>query len=114
MQSAYAASAGLPAYTGRSPRATASNYQSHRGDFVSIVVLVQENLPFTCAVTEQVLPITGVPDTAEVSRVCEFILYVHPATGALIYFQHSLLDDEFDFEVYRRLLKISAQYPELF
>lgn len=114
MQSGYVVNSALPPYKGISPRVTAQTYQSHRGEYVSIIFVLQESGQFTCGVTGQVLTLTGVPATVEVSRVSEFICYVHPATGDLTYSQHALLDDEFDFDVYRRLLKVSANYPDLF
>lgn len=111
---AYVSNQNLPPYTGVSPHATALNYQSRRGEYVSIIFELQETGEFKCGATGRVLTLSGVPATVEVSRVSEFICYVHPATGELIYSQHALLDDEFDFEVYRRLLKVSAHFPEMF
>ena len=60
------------------------------------------------------MKVVGVPEAIEVSRVCEFICYVDPASGDLTYFQHAMLDDEFDFEVYRRLVNLTSKVPQLF
>lgn len=114
MQSSYITRGGLPPYTGVSPRVTAENYQSHRGEYVSIIFVLHEDGQFTCGATGKGLTLTDVPATVEVSRVSEFICYVNPGTGDLVYYQHALLDDEFDFDVYRRLLKVSSNFPEIF
>lgn len=114
MQSSYVSKGVLPPFTGVSPRVTSQNYQSRRGEYVSIIFVLHEDGQFTCGATGKVLTLADVPATVEVSRVSEFICYVHPATGDLVYYQHALLDDEFDFDVYRRLLKVSANFPELF
>lgn len=114
MQSGYVTKGALPPYTGVSPRVTSQNYQSYRGKYVSIIFVLHEDGQFTCGATGKVLALTDVPATVEVSRVSEFICYVDLSTGDLVYFQHALLDDEFDFEVYRRLLKVSSNFPELF
>eukprot|EP00796_Vickermania_ingenoplastis_P005364 gene5364-3859_t len=110
MQSGYVQNSAMPAYTGVSPRVTAANYEAHRGEFVSIIFELDEG-ESKCGVTHQVLALVGVPKDVEVSRITEFICYVHPATGELMYYQHAMLDDEFDFDVYRRFLKVSANFP---
>lgn len=62
----------------------------------------------------QPLKVVGIPEAVEVSRVCEFICYVDPSSGDLVYYQHALLDDEFDFDVYRRLVSLAPKFPQLF
>lgn len=114
MHSGYGTSSGQPQYTGVSPHVSANTFASHRGEYVSIIFELQPTGEFKCGVTGKVLKLVGVPATVEVSRVSEFICFVHPASGELIYYQHVLLDDEFDFEVYQRLLTVSAKYPNLF
>lgn len=104
----------LPQYYGVSPRVTAQNYTAHRGEYVSIIFELSGPGDFKCGITGQSMKVVGVPEAVEVSRVCEFICYVDPATCDLIYFQHALLDDEFDFDVYRRLVNLAPKFPQLF
>lgn len=104
----------LPPFQGVSPRVTALNYASHRGEYVSIVFELTGPGAFTCGASGQTVKVMGVPEAVEVSRVCEFICYVDPSSGSLLYYQHAMLDDEFDFEVYRRLVALTPKFPELF
>ncbi|CAD2216688.1 hypothetical protein AGDE_00313 [Angomonas deanei] len=104
----------LPPFAGVSPRATAVTYGSHRGEFVSIIFELTGPGEFRCGATGKGVPLTRVPDSIEVSKVCEFICYVDPSSGELIYFQHALLDDEFDFDVYRSLLNLTPKFTNLF
>ncbi|KPI85268.1 hypothetical protein ABL78_5685 [Leptomonas seymouri] len=104
----------LPPFQGVSPRVTAMTFQSHRGEYVSIIFELTGPGEFKCGASGQSVKVVGVPEAVEVSRVCEFICYVDPASGDLTYFQHAMLDDEFDFEVYRRLVNLSTKVPQLF
>ncbi|EPY35603.1 hypothetical protein STCU_01071 [Strigomonas culicis] len=104
----------LPPFNGVSPRVTAETISSHRGNYVSIIFELTGPGEFRCGVTGKTVRVDGLPDSTEVSKVCEFVGYVDPSSGHMQYFQHALLDDEFDFEVYRRLLNLIPKYPELF
>ncbi|KAI5689407.1 Replication factor A protein 3 [Leishmania braziliensis] len=104
----------FPVFQGVSPRVTAQTYQSHRGEYVSIIFELTGPGEFKCGATGMSVKVVGVPEAVEVSRVCEFICYVDPSTGELTYFQHAMLDDEFDFEVYRRLVSLTTKVPQLF
>lgn len=104
----------FPPFQGVSPRVTAQTYQGHRGEYVSIIFELTGPGEFKCGATGMAVKVVGVPEAVEVSRVCEFICYVDPATGELTYFQHAMLDDEFDFEVYRRLVNLTTKVPQLF
>lgn len=103
-----------PPYKGVSPRVTGRDYTSHTGQYVSIILNLEQLGDCTCGVTKVKVAINGVPDGAEVSTVSEFICYVDPSTNQLQYVQHTQLDDHFDFDVYRRLLDFIPSYPELF
>lgn len=104
----------FPQFTGYSPRATAQNYSSHRGEYVSIIFSLSGPGDFKCVATGDSMKVVGVPEAVEVSRICEFICYVDPATSDLLYFQHAMLDDEFDCDVYRRLVNMTPKFPQLF
>ncbi|CCW62178.1 unnamed protein product [Phytomonas sp. EM1] len=104
----------FPPFDGVSPRVTAQTYKSHRGEYVSIILELNGLGEFSCGVTRQSVKVTGVPEATEVSRVCEFICYVDPSMGELRYYQHAMLDDEFDFEVYGRLINLIPKFPQLF
>lgn len=104
----------LPPFQGVSPRVTGLTYQSHRGEYVSIILEISGPGEFKCGTSGQPVKLLAVPEAAEVSRICEFVCYVEPSTGDLNYFQHAMLDDEFDFEVYNRLVGLTAKVPQLF
>lgn len=104
----------LPPYQGVAHMATAQTYMSFRGAFVSLVLQVDNTNMCTCGVTGQRVEIVDTPSHAQMTRVSEFICYVDPSSGQLLFHHVDFLDDEFDFEVYRRLIGFVGKFPELF
>ncbi|RNF07916.1 putative replication factor A protein 3 [Trypanosoma rangeli] len=110
----------LPPFTGVSPRVSSHGVAAHRGEYISIVLrptalnAQRGSLEAQCVATEEPVEIMGLPSTAEVAQVNEFVCYVNPSNGQLEYFQHGTYNDEYDVETYRRLLELCPKFPQLF
>ncbi|KAG8344256.1 putative Replication factor A protein 3 [Trypanosoma vivax] len=110
----------LPPFTGVSPRVSARGISAHRGEYVSLVLKpsgldAQSGLlNAICVVTGEEVEVLSLPSNVEVAQVNEFVCYVDPSTGKLEYYHHGTYNDEYDTEVYRKLLELCPKFPQLF
>ncbi|CBH14646.1 replication factor A protein 3, putative [Trypanosoma equiperdum] len=110
----------LPAFEGVSPRIVARQVPAHRGEYVSLVLrptslnAQRNSLVASCVVTDESVEVMGLPADAEVAQVNEFVCYINPSSGELEYYQHGTYNDEYDVDVYRKLLELCPKFPALF
>lgn len=109
----------MPPFNGVAARVSHRSLAKHRGKFVTLVAIVKQcdtNLGILVAedaVSNDTIQIQGVHEV-EVAVNNEFFCFVDQS-GGLHYHSHATLNDDFNFDNYRKLVQlIENQYPNLF
>jgi hypothetical protein len=108
----------LPEFNGAAPRITSADTQRYKGQYVTIVgkpyELAVEGLFMHDICTMEKVTVVHYTGGEELAQVNEFVVYVNPANGALVYHSHGTFNDDFDAESYKKLLELIPKHPGIF
>lgn len=109
----------LPEFNGVATRVSADDFHRFRGQYVTIVCRPLRLGDTGAVVLEDLtsgkeIEVSDLSPNSELAQVNEFVCFVNPATAALTYHSHGTLNDDFDADVYKKLVEVVRKFPGLF